>query len=259
MVIDRVAQRLGAGTPRARSRWATWPSAWTPASVRPAPCTLDAARRRSANDGLLERLLHREPVRLALPADEAGAVIFDRQLEAASSRRTVPGGKRKPRRNAGRIDRRACPAAAAAAAAARLRRRRSPAGRRAPCRAQRSRASATDARRRARLMRSPSSSNQRPATGRGRAPGAPAPPPGGRQSSRASSRRQLGGIGDAVRRLRTRRAAAGGQRVAAPSTISRAPSAARRSCRLPPVVVGPIGSALARAASGRCRAPRPSA
>ena len=42
-----------------------------------------------ALDRLFEDLLHREPVRLALPADEAGAVIFERQLVAGHGS-TVP-------------------------------------------------------------------------------------------------------------------------------------------------------------------------
>ena len=39
MRVERVADRVGAHS-LARSKCATWPSAWTPASVRPAPCTM---------------------------------------------------------------------------------------------------------------------------------------------------------------------------------------------------------------------------
>ena len=61
---------------------ATWPSAWTPASVRPAPCTVtgppsnraSAASRRPCTDS---------PVGLPLPADEAGAIVGKGQLEGA--------------------------------------------------------------------------------------------------------------------------------------------------------------------------------
>ena len=41
--------------------------------------------------GILQRLLHRRAVLLALPADEPAAVIFDRQLEAGHGR-TAPAG-----------------------------------------------------------------------------------------------------------------------------------------------------------------------
>src|SRR5207249_11280153 len=43
-------------------------------------------------DRLLQRLLHRRAVLLALPADEAAAVIFQGQLEAGHGR-TVPAGR----------------------------------------------------------------------------------------------------------------------------------------------------------------------
>ena len=46
-----------------------------------------------------DRLLHRQPLRLALPADEPGAVIFDRQLVAGHGNK-VPAGIGQPRRNA---------------------------------------------------------------------------------------------------------------------------------------------------------------
>ena len=38
-----------------------------------------------------ERFLHRQALRLALPADEPGAVIFDRQLVAGHNK-IFPGG-----------------------------------------------------------------------------------------------------------------------------------------------------------------------
>jgi hypothetical protein len=46
-----------------------------------------------------ERFLHRQPLRLALPADEPGAVIFDRQFVAGHGS-WVPGAIEKPRRKA---------------------------------------------------------------------------------------------------------------------------------------------------------------
>ena len=49
--------------------------------------------------GGLERLLHREAVGLALPANEARPVIFDCQLVAGHGNR-VPAGIGKPRRKA---------------------------------------------------------------------------------------------------------------------------------------------------------------
>src|SRR3984957_8075331 len=49
--------------------------------------------------GGFQDFLHGKPVLLALPADQAGAVIFERQLVAGHGR-IVPGGMAKPRRNA---------------------------------------------------------------------------------------------------------------------------------------------------------------
>src|SRR5208282_3238370 len=49
--------------------------------------------------GGFQDFLHRKPVSLALPADQAGAVIFERQLVAGHGR-IVPGGMAKPRRKA---------------------------------------------------------------------------------------------------------------------------------------------------------------
>ncbi len=52
-------------------------------------------------DRLLQRLLHRRPVRLALPAAKRPAVIFEGQLVARHGRPSrVPTGTAKPRRNA---------------------------------------------------------------------------------------------------------------------------------------------------------------
>src|SRR5215472_15505802 len=50
-------------------------------------------------DRRFERLLHRQAIRLALPADETGAVILDRQLVAGHGS-TVPAAIGKPRRKA---------------------------------------------------------------------------------------------------------------------------------------------------------------
>src|SRR3546814_18510407 len=48
---------------------------------------------------LLDRLLHGRAVRLALPADEGAAVVFDDDLPTRHGR-TVPAGRSRPRRNA---------------------------------------------------------------------------------------------------------------------------------------------------------------
>src|SRR6185312_14936136 len=50
-------------------------------------------------DRVFERGLHRYPCGLALPADEAGAVVLDRQLVAGHGS-TRPGGTANPRRKA---------------------------------------------------------------------------------------------------------------------------------------------------------------
>ncbi len=50
-------------------------------------------------DGILDGLLDRRTILLALPADIAGAVIFDQQAKARHAS-TVPAARRKPRRNA---------------------------------------------------------------------------------------------------------------------------------------------------------------
>src|SRR5208282_5731449 len=56
----------------------------------------DALAAEALNSGFQD-FLHRKPVSLALPADQAGAVIFERQLVAGHGR-IVPGGMAKPRR-----------------------------------------------------------------------------------------------------------------------------------------------------------------
>jgi len=65
---------------RARSTWATWPSAWTPASVRPHAHlhALPAERL----DRRHELALHSQAGFLHLPAHEWTTVIFDRELVA---------------------------------------------------------------------------------------------------------------------------------------------------------------------------------
>ena len=69
----------------ARSKRATWPSACTPASVRPAPWTLTCSPE-IASIAVLERLLHGRPVSLPLPAAERSAVIFEHELVARHER-----------------------------------------------------------------------------------------------------------------------------------------------------------------------------
>ena len=58
---------------------ATWPSACTPESVRPAPH--DHRRSLDGRERLFKHLLHRPRVRLALEAREVGAVVRQRDLE----------------------------------------------------------------------------------------------------------------------------------------------------------------------------------
>ena len=69
-----------AGGPPSTSTLTTWPSAWTPVSVRPATARLSTGRtapRRLAHDAL-----DRPQARLRGPAAEAGAVVLERQLQA---------------------------------------------------------------------------------------------------------------------------------------------------------------------------------
>ena len=93
----RVSSRAAS---RGRGRDApTWASAWTPASVRPAPAantvTPSPAKLRTASS---MACWTDEARCLALPADEAGAVIFERQLVARHAafrvRQPVPVGAR---------------------------------------------------------------------------------------------------------------------------------------------------------------------
>ena len=63
------------------SKCATWPSAWTPASVRPAPRIVVGGAAVHVGERVLERGLHARAVRLALPADEVGAVVLDGELK----------------------------------------------------------------------------------------------------------------------------------------------------------------------------------
>ena len=75
------SRSLSARTCFARSRCATCPSAWTPASVRPAPLTRDRLARHR-RDRAFERALHRRRRVLHLPAGKGCAVIFDGELVA---------------------------------------------------------------------------------------------------------------------------------------------------------------------------------
>ena len=216
----------------------------------------DASRRRTGDRGF-QRLLDRQPVRLALPADEAGAAIFDRQLVAGHGS-TVPGGSAKPRRKAGRVERARGPA------------RCSRSGRNTPSPQATDRRSSSTVpggaggglagrlRRRAPGCARRALENRRRATGRRRAPGAPARPPAG--ASRAGPRR------GAASRRRSTPSPAAAARASVPratpssaSTISRAPSAARRSAELRRRSSSGRSASPPAAASGRCRAPRPSA
>src|SRR4051794_18918544 len=58
----------------------------------------DALLAGGALDRGLDRLLHRQPICLALPADEPRAVIFDDDLVAKHQWRGAPIGSRAPRR-----------------------------------------------------------------------------------------------------------------------------------------------------------------
>ncbi len=55
------------------------------ARVRPSRAVGGRALSRHGEQGALERLLDRKPVRLPLPADERRAVIFENKLEARHS------------------------------------------------------------------------------------------------------------------------------------------------------------------------------
>ena len=56
------------------------------AGIGAARCLGDDGLAGEALDGLLQRLLHRQPVGLALPAAERGAVVFDEEAVAGQGR-----------------------------------------------------------------------------------------------------------------------------------------------------------------------------
>ena len=90
----RARARRAAIVARAASKDATWPRAWTPASVRPAPATAHAAAAVEAGQRLLQRALDgaaRPAPRLRLPAREVGAVVGEGDAEAHAAAR--PGGR----------------------------------------------------------------------------------------------------------------------------------------------------------------------
>ena len=146
------ARTVSAGFSSARSKCATWPSAWTPVSVRPAPCTVTRSPLKASTASSM-RGLDRRAVVLALPADERRAVIFDRELVArhgsagqvgsgttAGGASTVPAAQGKAAQEGiGRLRRLARRAAASGASGRRCRRPRpeSRRARRSPCPARR--------------------------------------------------------------------------------------------------------------------------
>ncbi len=79
-------------------------SAWTPASVRPAACSVTRLAGHRQH-GFLDRLLHGRPVRLPLQAHERAAVEFEGEGEAGQ-RTMVPAGTGLPRSNSARVHRR---------------------------------------------------------------------------------------------------------------------------------------------------------
>ena len=189
--VERVAQLVGVEL-ACRDRHApTWPSACTPASVRPAAMHRRRSRRRVVEHGLFERLLHRQAVVLALPADEGAAVIFEVSLKRVT--RSDAGrraARAKPRRNSSAAHRRAAGAL----------HQRSAAARPAP-QAMVSRSSSDRAGRRPRRRQhvgrqhldalAADRRNQAPGPGEARAPAARAPAALRRQSSAPSSRVSL--------------------------------------------------------------------
>ena len=69
----------------------------------------------------------------------------------------------------------------------------------------------------------------------------------------------LGGVGDALGRLRRAVAASPCSSSASARTISAAPRSARTSCSSPAVMSGPIGTRSVRGRRAPCRGPRPCA
>ena len=61
---------------------ATWPRAWTPASVRPEPMSVDRLPGETLQ-GLFQDLLNGEVALLALPAVVASAVVFQKEADIA--------------------------------------------------------------------------------------------------------------------------------------------------------------------------------
>ena len=109
MGVERVAHGVGRPSP-SRSTCATWPSAWTPASVRPAPDSDALAGKPSIASA--RRALHRGAVVLALPADERRAVIFEGEPVAGhgGSAQRPPARQRRCRAGTRRRSSAACPA-----------------------------------------------------------------------------------------------------------------------------------------------------
>ena len=106
MRVDAHRAPCRRGQSLARSTCATWPSACTPASVRPAPCDRRRARRQNAAIAVGQHALHRQAVVLDLPADERRAVIFDGELVARHggfSAGRVPRATGVPRKNSSAV------------------------------------------------------------------------------------------------------------------------------------------------------------
>ena len=97
--VDGGPHGIGLGHSRARSKCATWPSACTPASVRPAPRTT-RSRRENLSIASVSRPCTETPRSLDLPADERRAVVFER--DAIAGHDAFSARKRRPAASSGR-------------------------------------------------------------------------------------------------------------------------------------------------------------
>src|ERR1051325_9728612 len=96
MEIDRIAQRIGLGLPRQVDMGDL--AQGMDAGIGAAGGGEAWPLRRKGEDRLLDRLLARRALGLALPADIAGAVVLDEKAKPGHLS-SVPGASLKPRRN----------------------------------------------------------------------------------------------------------------------------------------------------------------
>ena len=252
MRVKRVAD--GVGLPVfGEIECATCPSACTPASVRPAPCT-SVFSPDSASIAAVSRPA-RWAVRLALPADERRAVIFDDEFVARHLAHPRAGFDRRAAQEFLRRSSAACRRAGPARAAPRRSRKRSSVGRRAPCRARPLPFALVE---RSALTRTPAISNQAPGNGDRPRMWSCTSFQGFAQSIRVSSLSIFVGVGDAGVRLR-REVERPRSSAASARAIRSAPSRASASCKSPAVMSGADRRCARPTPWRRCRGPRPSA